>query len=81
MIKYKIPELFLKHFVSEALKNKLTTGHVETLAIGIGKIEQSYGIVEELIFPLQNASATFVEDIGKILNNSEIHQADHAHPF
>ena len=51
--------------MAEALKNKVANGHIETLAICIGKIEENCGIIEELIFPSQEASASFVEDIGK----------------
>ena len=65
IMKYKIPHLFLSHFVAEALKNKVANGHIETLAICIGKIEENCGIVEELIFPSQEGSTSFVEDIGK----------------
>ena len=51
--------------MAEALKNKVASGHIETLAICVGKIEENCGKVEELIFPSQRASASFVEDIGK----------------
>ena len=64
-MKYKVPSIFLSHFVAEALKNKDVNGHIETLALCIGKIEENCGQIEELIFPSQEASGTFVEDIGK----------------
>ena len=51
--------------MAEALKNKDVNGHIETLALCIGKIEENCGQIEELIFPSQEASGTFVEDIGK----------------
>ena len=65
-MKYKIPCQLLAHFESEAIKNNCEKdGIVETLAIGVGKLQEDFYQVEELIFPSQKASATNVEDTGK----------------
>ena len=65
-MRYKIPSQLLAHFGEEALKSKVNDGHVETLAIGLGYLEDDCYHVVELVFPNQSASATHVEDKGKI---------------
>ena len=64
-MQYKIPSQLLAHFGEEALKNKVQDGHLETLAIGLGHLENDVYHVEELIFPNQISTATSVEDTGK----------------
>ena len=68
-MKYKIPSQLLTHFESEAMKNNQEKdGIIETLAIGVGKVQDDCYQLEELIFPSQKASAVHVEDEGKNLN-------------
>ena len=63
-MKWKIPKHLLEFYSSEAVKNKNSSGQIETLAIGIGHLINGCIEVEELIFPSQVGSSTHVEDTG-----------------
>ena len=70
MIKYKFPQAILNHFTQVALDNYNEDGHIETLALALGKKENGILEVTELIFPSQNGASDFVEDKGKNANIS-----------
>ena len=67
-MRFHIPQVLLEYFGNEALRNKSQNGHIETLAIGVGYIDNDSTFMEELIFPSQYATDTFVEDTGTINN-------------
>ena len=65
-MKYFVPSHLLDYFGSEALKSLENGHHVETLALGLGVLENDSIQVEEIIFPSQYATETQVEDKGKM---------------
>ena len=69
MVKYKFPQTILNHFTEVALENYNEDGHIETLALALGKKEHDILEVTELIFPSQNGASDFVEDKGKNVSN------------
>ena len=63
-IKYIICEEIIKIFCKEALKNKSSNGHIETLALVTGYWDGTSLIADGLIFPKQSGTSTEVEDLG-----------------
>ena len=66
-ITYKIPKDLIDSFVKEALKNKNTNDHIETLALVVGYRSGNQLVAKDLIFPKQKGTSTSVEDLGKYL--------------
>ena len=63
-MKYVIPQKLLDYFVNDALKNKAGKKLLETLAFGVGQLEDDHIAIEELIFPTQTSTEVSVEDAG-----------------
>ena len=62
---FKVPDLILREFVHVAGKNENNTGHIETMAILVGKLSSSETIVTKIIYPDQSAGPFEVRSEGK----------------
>jgi len=65
-MKYTLPQNLLDYFVNEAARNKLNKTAQETLAYGVGILqEKDHIVVQEMVFPTQTSTDVNVEDKGK----------------
>ena len=62
----KVSDLILKEFVDVAGKNESNTGHIETMALLVGRLSSTETIVTKLIYPDQSAGPYEVRSEGKI---------------
>ena len=70
IMKYKIPSHLLAYFEAESLKSIDTDGHpIQTLAIGVGHVTVDCIYINELVFPSQEATDSYVEDKGTKLSS------------
>ena len=62
---FKVPDLILREFVHIAGKNENNTGHIETMALLVGKSSSTETIVTKLIYPDQTAGPYEVRSEGR----------------
>ena len=70
---FKVPDLILREFVHVAGKNENNTGHIETMALLVGRLSSTETIVTKLIYPDQSAGPYEVRSEGKN-HNFDIHK-------
>ena len=68
---FKVPDLILREFVHVAGKNENNTGHIETMALLVGRLSSTETIVTKLIYPDQSAGPFEVRSEGKIFKYIE----------
>ena len=68
---FKVPDLILREFVHVAGKNENNTGHIETMALLVGRLSSTETIVTKLIYPDQSAGPFEVRSEGKIFEYIE----------
>ena len=61
---FKVPDLILREFVHVAGKNENNTGHIETMALLVGRLSSTETIVTKLIYPDQSAGPYEVRSEG-----------------
>ena len=69
---FKVPDLILREFVHVAGKNENNTGHIETMALLVGRLSSTETIVTKLIYPDQSAGPFEVRSEGKIFQYIKI---------
>ena len=62
---FKVPDLILREFVHIAGRNENNTGHIETMALLVGKSSSTETIVTKLIYPDQTAGPYEVRSEGR----------------
>ena len=62
---FKVSDLILREFVDVAGKNENNTGHIETMALLVGRLSSTETIVTKLIYPDQSAGPYEVRSEGK----------------
>ena len=70
---FKVPDLILREFVHVAGQNENNTGHIETMALLVGRLSSTETIVTKLIYPDQSAGPYEVRSEGKN-HNFDIHK-------
>ena len=70
---FKVSDLILREFVDVAGKNDNNSGHIETMALMVGRLSSTETIVTKLIYPDQSAGPYEVRSEGKN-HNFDIHK-------